>query len=651
MTDASQDSRWWSPEFKDERHKRILNVVRAIRRRQVHWHRRDLLHACLYGNMPILGFGPSSHASVNDVGDDRLQFNLIKPKCDTWVSMMCRSRPEPMFLPTGADPAEAWTLRKRAKGLERWADGLLESAKFHDTIAPLAVLEVAIFDFGVAKVMIDGVDDAKDDWSEAEVCIEHAHSWQMVIDDLEALAGKPRSLHQRQWVDRFVLIERFPKMKDAILTCPQRVAEEDEWGEWGMNESCDQILVTESWHLPSGKRAKDGRRAMVIETATLLDEEYTDDRFPFAFLRQMPAPWGVRGIPITAQLRPLQLYLNTRLEDAQDSQGIFSRPKWLSPRQGNIEKAHMDDDIGTIIEYDAPYKPEAYVPTGLNPSDVNFIFQVEEYADKLIGISAMKSGGLVPTQLKSGKAIEETNDTQDGRFLVSSRLFETWCMELVELAIDKARTIAKHRKDYATRYSHGTYVQMVPFKDVDMKRDQYMLKCYPASALANTPGARYDQLQDMFDRGLIDMPTFRHLLGFPDLEGEMRLLNAPYELADKLIERYLDADDPDDPDVYMAPEPSWPLQVLYERFLYAAVHAVEDGCPDANIALLRRFSSQVEDQAKKIGLQLPGMAAPGMAAGANLAAPTPGGPPPMAPPGAAMPPGGPPSGAPMAPAA
>ena len=396
--------------------------------------------------------------------------------------------------------------------------------------------------------------------------IEHTHAFEMVVDDLEAMTGSPRNLYQRRWVDRSVLQAKFPKSAKKLEATPQKNPEEDDWSEWGFNDSCDQVLVTEAWHLPSGKDAKDGRHCIIVSNATLLDDQYDEERFPFAFLRQTPAPWGVRGIPITAQLRPLQLFLNQGMSDFQDSMGIFARPKWLSPRQGNVEKAHLDDDIGTIMEYDYPYKPEAWVPTSLlGGTAVQFVWQVWDKAAEIVGISQYKSSGLVPQNVKSGKAAEVLNDTQDGRFLVSSRLFEAWSMEIVDLAIGMARIIAKHRPDYATRYSHRKYVQMVKFSDVDMERDQFMLECYPASSLANTPSARYDQLQDMFDRGLIDMPTFRRQLGFPDLEGELNRLNAPYELADWLIERYLDAEDVNDPTLYLAPEPSWPLQVLYER--------------------------------------------------------------------------------------
>lgn len=637
------DGRWWTDEYKDDRHLKILNIIRLIRRRQVHWHRRDLLHAWLYGNLPILGFGPASYARINPA-EDTLRLNMIKPLVDTWVSMIGRSRPEPKFLPIGAEPGEAWTLRKRCKGLERWSKGLQKTSKFHDEIAPRALLDVGVFDYGLAKVVIEGVDESKSDekeaWKDAEVCIEHVHAFEMTVDDLEALTGNPRSLYQRRWVDRSVLIAKFPKSTDELLDTPQRIAEEDDWAEWGYNDSCDQILVTESWHLPSGKGATDGRHCIIVNNATLLDEQYDDDRFPFAFLRQTPVPWGVRGIPITAQLRPLQLFLNQGMEDFQDSMALYARPKWLSPRQGNIEKGHLDDDIGTIIEYDHPFAPQPLVPGSLPPDAINFVWQVWDKGSEIVGISQYKTAGLVPQNVKSGRAAEVLNDTQDGRFLISSKLFEAWCMEIVDLAICKAREIAKHRPDYAMRYSHRKYVQLIKFSEVDMDRDKYSLECYPASSFANTPSARYDQLSDAFDRGLIDMPTFRRQLGFPDLDGEFARLNAPYELADWLIERYLDADEPDAPGTYIAPEPSWPLQVLYERFLYAETGEVSEGAPDANMDLLRRFRSQLEDTAKKVGIQLPGMPAPGQAPMANMPAPTAGGGP------APAPMGGPPLGPP-----
>lgn len=631
-----EDARWWLPENEPDRHRRILDIVHSIRSRQTHWRKRDLLHAHLYGNLPILGFGPNSYSHI-EPDDGRLVINLVKPKIDTWVSMMCRARPKPKFLANETSAQERWSMRRRAKGLERWSEGLLYEAKFHDEVTPLMVLDVGIFDYGLCKVVIDGVDG--DNWKNAEVCIEKAYPHEMVIDDAEALVGNPRNLFQRRWVDRYVLASHFPGSRAAIMDCPKKFEED----EWGYDDTSDQILVTEAWHLPSRTGFGDGRRSMCIETGMLLDEGYELDRFPFTFLRQSPAPWGVRGISIAAQLRPLQIAYNQFILDFQDNAMMFGRAHWLSPRQCRMEKAHFDDEVGSIWEYDAVggAKPEAYVPQSIPADCMNFAQYIESRMDAVCGISAMRSGGIVPTQFKSGRAQEVAVETQDGRFLISSRQFEAASMDVVDLSICMARDVAKHRPDYATRVvgKHKTMVEVVRFKDVDMSRDSYVMEVYPASALAQTPSARYDQLQDMLEKGSIDLDTFNDLLDFPDLQGQQKIAISPKVMAERLIERFLDAEDPDDPDVYISPEPKWPIQQLYMAFLLAEVDAENDCAPEKNVALLRRFQTDLEFQANKVGLQLPGMPPPG-AGPQNTAAPqsVPGQGPPMMPPGGPTPP-------------
>ena len=653
---------WWSKEAGRDnmRHRRVIDWVTYHRHRQERWRKRDLLHSCLYGNMEILGFGPANFWKFAE-DDGRLTVNLVKPKVDTWVSMICRSKPEGMFLPNadGAIAAERWTLKRRCKQFERFANGKMEQANFHEEIAPLAVLDVGIFDFGMSKVSITGVDDQAQDWRRADLRFERAYPHQMVWDESEAIYGDLRSFAQRMPVDKYVLAERFPGKRAEILDCPGGFQSD----EGGASEAESSVLcVTEIWHLPSkdssdqdGDESKwdgsdDGRRCLVIENCTLLDEEYRCNRFPFSRLTQMPVPMGIRGQSIAHQLRPIQVSLNQLLLDFQDASHTIARPKWLIPNQSGIDKGHIDDQIASQVWYDAPYKPEPWCPPTLPPDVYKMMQDHSAWADATVGISAYRSGGVVPTNLKSGKAQEVANDTQDGRFLTSSTLFEAWCMDNIDLAISKARVIAKHRPDYASRFvdAKRAMVVVVPFKDVaDLKRSQYTLDCYPASALANTPGARYDQLAEMRDRGDLSRETYLKLLDWPDLAGEMKQLNAPQDLADMLIERYLNADDPDDPKVYLAPEPRWPIQILYQKFLFATVDAQTDGCPDANLALMNRFMTQLEKTAATIGLQLPGMPPPNMGA-MNTAAPlgvaggTPG---PMMP-GAPMP-GAPPPGPPM----
>lgn len=657
---TTQDARWWAADFASDRHRKVIDWAMAIRNRQERWRKRDLLHACLYGNMEILGFGPSNFWKFGN-DDGRLTMNIVKPKVDTWVSMICRSKPEGMFLPnaSGAIARERWTLKRRCKQYERFANGKLEEGKFHEEIAPLAVLDVGIFDYGLSKVSITGVDDQEQDWRRADVRFERVYPHQMIINDAEAMNGNPRTIAQRMPVDRFVLAEKFPKKRAEIMDCAKGFAAD----EGGVNEEDSDVLcVTEIWHLPSKEGTEDakdwdgstdGRHCLVIENATLIDEAYECNRFPFSRLTQMPVPMGIRGQSIAHQLRPVQVSINEMLLDFKDAVHTMARPKWLIPNQSGIDKGHIDDQIASQVWYDAPYKPEPWAPGTIPPDAYKFFLDQWDKADEIIGISSYRSAGVVPTNLKSGKAQEVANDTQDGRFLMSSRFFEAWTMDNIDLALMKAQIISKKRPDYPSRYidRKKSMVFVIPFKELGpLTRSQYTLDCYPASALANTPGARYDQLKDMRDSGDLSRETYLKLLDWPDLAGEMKLLNAPLDLADMLIERYLNAEDPDAPDVYLAPEGRWPIQTLYQKFLYATIDAQTDGTPDGNLKLMNRFMTQLEAQAAKIGLQLPGMPPPNTGA-ANTAAPlgvaggTPG--PMMTPPGAAAgappaPPGAPP---------
>lgn len=632
----TEDGRWWAKDFADERHKKIQDVIDAIRSRQERWRKRDLLHACLYGNMEILGFGPDNFWKFGN-DDGRLTWNIVKPKVDTWVSLICRSKPEAMYLPngSGASGREMWTVRRQCRELQRAINGKLDTCKYHTDIAPLVVLDVGIFDYGLCKVSISGVDDQKQDWKRADAVIERAYPHQMIINDAEAMNGDPRSLFQRMPVDRYVAMSKFPGKKEQLQSCDKGFFPD----EGGTNEvNSDVICLTEAWHLPSSEDAGDGRHCLIAHGVTLIDEPYEGERFPFARLTQMPVPMGIRGQSIAHQLRPIQVSLNQLLLDFQDAAHTIARGKWSVPNQSGIEKGHIDDQIGSELWYDAPFKPEVWSPQSLPPDVYKMMTDHSEWADQTIGISSYRSAGIVPTNLKSGKAQEVANDTQDGRFLISSRMFEAFAMDVCDLLEDKMLAVAKKRPDYASRFVDKTRSISLPIKFADIKltKDQYTRTCYPASALANTPGARYDQLEEMRQNGVIDLATYRKLLDFPDIAGEMKQLNAPQYLAEKLIERFLNADDPDDENVWIAPEGRWPIQTLYEKFLYATADAQLDECPDGNIRLMERFMTALEKQAEKIGLQLPGMPPPGQGA-ANTAAPLgqPGGaPPPMMPPGA-----------------
>ena len=61
------------------------------------------------------------------------------------------------------------------------------------------------------------------------------------------------------------------------------------------------------------------------------------------------------------------------------------------------------------------------------------------------------------------------------------------------------------------------------------------------------------------------------------------------ELTDKWIDRFLEADDPDAPDVFLYPEPEFNLAYMKGRMQLALHRAVLDGVPEGNARLVRQF--------------------------------------------------------------
>ena len=45
------------------------------------------------------------------------------------------------------------------------------------------------------------------------------------------------------------------------------------------------LIITDGWHLPSGKDADDGRHVVAVDTGALIDEPWERPEFPAAFNR------------------------------------------------------------------------------------------------------------------------------------------------------------------------------------------------------------------------------------------------------------------------------------------------------------------------------------------------------------------------------
>jgi hypothetical protein len=244
---------------------------------------------------------------------------------------------------------------------------------------------------------------------------------------------------------------------------------------------------------------------------------------------------------------------------------------------------------------------------------------------ELVGLSDMRLHGELPPGLRSGAAIREANDVEDSIFTMSVRAFESAHMLLAEKMIEHGRMVAEVNPKFASKWRDKKQVELVYFKEVVPKEEEFTLTLYPVSNLPSSPSARLEQLSELFNtvdengERMIDSQTFRALLDYPDLDNDSNLKAAPYNLVGKLLERFSEAEDPEADGVYVAPEPEWPLPYMRKAFTMQLVLLELDGCPEANLDLLRLFIAACDAE---IARQTP--AAPGPAPQAATGA---GGPP------------------------
>ncbi len=129
------------------------------------------------------------------------------------------------------------------------------------------------------------------------VCHERVMSSEIFVDDVESLYGQPRQMHRVKQVDRQVLFDLFPDNADVIGGAKPSRTEEA-----GRSIVADMITVRESWHLPSGPGADDGKHCITIDGAVLGEmEPWPHSFFPFARVQWSPRCLCRRRSPLRGQ--------------------------------------------------------------------------------------------------------------------------------------------------------------------------------------------------------------------------------------------------------------------------------------------------------------------------------------------------------------
>lgn len=524
---------WWlmSP---GDKHKAMTDLVKALEidqsARRVQW----MQFARMYQNQDpsLWSTGLAMQASYNNKASQWSSRNVVKSCIDTATSKIGKIKPRPLFLTEDGN----YDQQERAKKLTQFMDGQFDSMNMYQKGAGV-FRDAGIFGIGGVKFSVNT--------ELATVDCEKVLMDEITVDEADAVYGNPQSMYHTKYVSRSALMTKFPKKRkeiESVASAFQTIGVR--------SHSADLIKVYEGYRLPSKPKAKDGWKVIAIDTVTLQEDSWDKSYFPFVFFRWCPRVFGFWGIGIAEELYGTQLEINKLLRNIQLAQSLVAVPR-VFVQNGSMVNAKMDNNIGAIVSYTGQ-APNFNTPTAMTGEIYNHLKWLVQSAYDQIGVSEMSATGQKPAGLDSAVAMREYEDVTSERFMTIGQAWDQFYLDCSDVTIDLMKDLQELKLDPKVKASEGDFIETIKWKDVDMERDKYTLRCFSANLLPTAPGARLAKIQELIQGGMIPIDEGMRLLDFPDFKAYRNQALASFDLAAKMISKCLKGQ-------YIAPEPQMNL--------------------------------------------------------------------------------------------
>ena len=525
---------WWSLE-KEEASKAIAGLLQFWSVRQLWRQKNYIQYGKKYGNLPNMGWYGTTTAQMRHqenapVWDSRLTFNIIGSCVDALTAKIAANEPTPDYLGSDGDSQT----QHQCEQLDKFTIGCFAENKTYQK--GLKVFKDSlIWGEGLMKVV------PRND----RAFHEHVRPNEIWVDELEASTNDgPRQLHHVYDIDRSVLLARYPGQEEMIDNAGRMAI-----GIHFIDQSAaDLVTVIESWHLPSGPDADDGKFLVSTTLGPLTElEPFTRDHYPFERFCYLPRSFGYWPQGLAEVLSPIQTEINRILWSIQQSLMRAGTFKIHVANGSKIVVDQLDDRIGAVIKSDSP--PSYIVPQIVPPELYQQLAQLKTDAYNQAGISQLSATSQKPDGVDSGKAMRAYEDINSARFLPVGKAYERFYVGIAKLTIEAVEDITKAGKKYAVRSPSRKSLEVIDFKDITIGNDEYDIQCFPISSLPNEPAGRLSTVTEMMQGNLITPEEGRDLLGYADLSRSDSLAAAQHKWQEKNLDQIINEH------VYNAPDP------------------------------------------------------------------------------------------------
>lgn len=515
-------------------------------------------NARLYSNQNISSYthdGAGAPQSI--IPQNRPGYNLIKSVIDTLNSRIGKARPRPFYLTERGSQAK----QTKAKRLQQFMDGFFDKEKIYQK-SKLVFRDACIFKIGALK-LFEKDHDLKTDY----VC-----PLGLLVDETDGMYQDPECIYEVKWEKKRTLLKQYPDKAAEIKAASTSYSQSD----------VEVCKVIEAW-----KKGKGGKRAKAIDTATLEVESYNNKKFPFVFFRYDEAFIGFWGEDLVAPLIGVQLEVSKIMRMISKAIELVAVPKVFMSTMNGSPEVQLNNRIGQVIKHPPGQPPHFFTPQAMNSEVYKYLDWLIQTGYEIPGLSKMSATSEKPAGLSSGKALRTYQDIESDRFSVIAQNWDEFFLDLAEAITEEASRI--YSDDVSQVVPGEKFIETVPWKDISLKKDEYVLRIFSTNLLPTQPAAKVEAVRELGEMGVVKPERMAELLDFPDVAGFLDETNGTANLAKYHIDMMESKEE------YNAPDPRMTLSIAYDIANGRLLDWMSNNVDQAKIELLSRYVEQVEE--------------------------------------------------------
>jgi hypothetical protein len=282
---------------------------------------------------------------------------------------------------------------------------------------------------------------------------------------------------------------------------------------------------------------------------------------------------------------------------------LSSRRTYYEPGTVDLEQMKKNDSEVFIPCKDLSKIPPERDTPAITSAEAQMVATEINRFFEMQGISQMSASQRKEPGVDAAVAMQTLNDIKSVRMMPKGRAYELLFVDIGEMLIYGAADLSDAVPDLVARFPGKSHVEEIRWSDIEADLNRGVIRVAPVSSMSKDPGQRLQIIEQLTNMGFLTRDKYLELIGMPDLDSALELEGSEGTWIDKMVDRYLDAEDAaelkelggyQEPDGYLVSPMAALVRVAQHYF-----DAMVNDCPTYNADLMRRFMTSLQSIIKK----------------------------------------------------